>query len=153
MNQTNLRPRLKPLLTAILLPVVAVVQGCALFVSHYDAGAYQQFTALKAYHTKFLDDFKAGDSKSYSEVKASEACDTGDLKFREAREYAAGKKDDTRVKAVQYLANVFARNCRLLLGDKRLFGVTYVTEQSSEIAKNYDLAIAGEVARVGVPSN
>jgi hypothetical protein len=149
----NLRLKLKTLSIAVLLPVVALVQGCALFVSHYDAGAYQQFTALKAYHAKFLEDFKAGNSRSYSEAKASDACSTGDLKFREAREYAAGKKDDTRVKAVQYLANVFARDCRLLLSDKKLFGEVYVTEQSSEIAKNYDLAIAGEIDRVGGKPN
>ncbi len=135
------------LLMAMLLP------GCALFVSHYDAGAYQQFTALKAFHMKFLEDFKAAESRTFSEVMANEACDTGDLKFREAREYASGKKDETRVRAVEYLSNVFIRNCRLLLREKKLFGATYSTEQTAELEKNYDLAIAGEVARVGAPSN
>lgn len=134
------------------LSLAVLLQGCALFVSHYDAGAYQQFTALKAYHTKFLEDFKAADGRTYSETKASESCDAGDLKFREAREYAAGKQDETRVKAVGYLANVFASNCRLLQKDKRLFGAVYVSEQAAEVVKNYDLAITGETARVGAPT-
>lgn len=143
---------IRPSVLVAALSLAALLQGCALFVSHYDAGAYQQFTALKAYHTKFLEDFKTSDGRTYSETKAAESCDAGDLKFREAREYAAGKQDETRVRAVGYLANVFTSNCRLLLKDKKLFGAVYVTEQSAEVVKNYDLAIAGETARVGAPA-
>lgn len=142
----------RPLVFALLMAAVAL-QGCALFVSHYDAGAYQYFTSLKAYHVKFLDDNKTGEEKLFDEAKANTACDTGELKFREASEYANGKQDTTRVKAIEYLHNAFSRQCELLtLKSKKLFGSEYVVQEMEQIKKNYDLAIAGESARVGAPS-
>jgi hypothetical protein len=134
----------------ILLLGAATLQGCALFVSHYDAGAYQQFTSLKAFHLKLLEDNKETDGKSFDETKMKNACDAGELKFLEATEYAAGKKDETRVKALNYLHNVFSNDCKL--GGKKLFGAKYVDEQAGEIKKNYDLAIQGEASRVGAPA-
>ena len=125
------------------------LSGCGIFVSHYDAGAYQYFTSLKAYHLKFLDDYQAGPGKSFDPAKVGSTCDTGDLKFREARAYADGKSDKTRVNAVDILNNVFKKNCSLLLEQKRLFGVGYAKEQAADAAKNYDLAIHGEASRVG----
>lgn len=140
-----------PLALVSLMAAVAL-QGCALFVSHYDAGAYQYFTSLKAFHVKFLEDNKAGEGKVFDEAKVKTTCDTGELKFREASEYANGKQDDTRVNAIKYVYNVFRRNCKLTLDGKKLFGSDYTDEQIADIMKNYDWAIAGESARVGAPS-
>ena len=140
-----------PLVFALLIAAVAL-QGCALFVSHYDAGAYQYFTSLKAFHVKLLEDNKAGEGKLFDEAKTKIACDTGELKFREASEYANGKQDTTRVKAIEYVHNVFIRNCKLTLDGKKLFGSDYAGQQIVDIKTNYDLAIAGESARVGAPS-
>jgi len=141
-----------PLAFALLIATVAL-QGCALFVSHYDAGAYQNFTNLKAYHVKFLEDNKSGEGKLFDEAKTKTACDTGELKFREASEYANGKQDTTRVKAIDYLHNAFNKECELLtLKSKKLFGSEYVVQETEQIKQNYDWAIAGECARVGTPT-
>ena len=122
----------------VLLFVAATLQGCALFVSHYDAGAYQQFTSLKAFHLKFLEDNKEADGRSFDEAKTKNTCDAGRLKFLEASEYAAGKKDETRV-----------NDCKL--GKKKLFSADYVDQQAGQLKTNYDLAIQGETSRVGTP--
>lgn len=141
--------------TVAILAVLFVsflLNGCALFVSHYDAGAYQYFTSLKAFHVKFLEDGKVADGKVFDESKTKATCDTGELKFREAAEYAKGKHDDTRVSAIGYLHNVFKINCRLTLDSKKLFGTDYAEPQIEDLKKNYDLAIEGESARVNAPS-
>ena len=135
-----------------LLCLVFLLHGCALFVSHYDAGAYQYFTSLKAFHVKFLEDNKASDVNTFDESKTKATCDSGELKFREATEYAGGKHDKTRVEAISILHNVFKENCRLTLDRKKLLGTAYVKEQIEDLKKNYDLAIEGESARVNAPS-
>ncbi len=140
-----------PLVFALLITAV-ILQGCSLFVSHYDAGAYQYFTSLKAYHVKFLDDNKTGEEKLFDEAKTNTVCDTGELKFREASEYAGGKQDATRINAIEYLHNAFSSQCKLSLKSKRLFGSDYVVQEMEQIKKNYDLAIGGESARVGAPA-
>lgn len=135
-----------------LLCLVFLLNGCGLFVSHYDAGAYQYFTSLKAFHTKFLEDNRFADGRIFDEPKTKITCDAGELKFREATEYAVGKHDDTRVNAISYLHNIFKRNCKLTLDNKKLFGVEYAVQQIEDLKKNYDLAIAGESARINAPS-
>jgi len=127
------------------------ISSCALFVTHYDATAYQYFTSLKAYHLKFLDDFTANDNKIWDETALNNACDTGELRFREAIEYATGKKDESRVHAFEYLHNAFKSQCQLSIRTKKLFSKTYVEEQKKDVAANYDWAISGEVSRVGAP--
>lgn len=137
---------------AIVLTTL-ILSGCALFVSHYDAAAYQYFTSLKAYHIKFIDDYTVGEGKIWNEANVKSACDTGELRFREATEYAIGKKDASRVNAIGYLHNVFKLNCDLSLSKlKKLFGDAYATEQKNEVTKNYDWAISGELSRVGAPT-
>lgn len=131
---------------------LVVLQGCALFVSHYDAGAYQNFTNLKAFHVKFLEDNKVADGNVYEDAKVRAACDSGELKFREAHEYAVGKKDNTRVNAITYLHNVFTRNCKLALDGRKLLNAVYADQQAGEVKPNYDLAIDGESARVNAPT-
>lgn len=133
---------------ATIWTLAAMLQGCVWFVSHYDAVAYQYFTSLKAFHIKFLEDNKEGGGKVFDAAKVKAACDAGDLRFREAREYAAGKQDSTRANAVAILYRVFERDCGLILRSQKLFGTAYADEQIGEVTKNYDLAISGEEARV-----
>lgn len=145
----NWNPRL---LAPALVIAFAGLQGCALFVSHYDATAYQYVTSLKAFHVKFLEDNKAGNGKSFDEVRVKNACDVGELRFREASEYANGKNDTTRVNAITYVHNVFRHNCKITLESKKMFGSDFADQQIDEINKNYDWAIKGEIYRIGAPS-
>ena len=86
-------------LATALVTVTIGMMGCMAFVSHYDAGSYQNFTSLKAFHVKFIDDFTEVDNKKWDDKLLDQKCDEGDLRFREAQEYVQGKKrkDDTRV--------------------------------------------------------
>ena len=143
--------RIKARVFALVVVSLLSLQGCGIFVSHYDAGAYQYFTTLKAYHLKFLDDFVAGPGKSFDLAKIKSTCDVGDLKFREARAYAEGKDDKTRVDAVRLLNNVFQRDCDLLVKEKRLFGTGFAKQEAAEATTNYDFAIKGEASRVNAP--
>jgi hypothetical protein len=127
------------------------LQGCSLFVSHYDAGAYQYFTSLKAFHIKFLEDNGEKDGKTYDAAKAKGDCDAGELKFREATEYAKGKHDESRVRAFGYLHNAFIRECGVLIGANRYFHTAFVNDEIQNVGPNYDLAIEGEISRVGGP--
>ncbi len=130
-----------------------VTSGCALFTSHYDAGAYQNFTNLKAFHLKFLEDQTAQEGATYSEERMTSACDVGELKFREADEYARGKGDSLRIDALDVLHNVFKDNCKLARKQKKLFNPVYINELTPTLTRNYDLAIAGELARVKNPNS
>lgn len=141
----------RPLVWALLYFAVAL-QGCTLFVSHYDAGAYQYFTSLKAFHLKFLEDNGEGINKTYDAARVKSDCDAGELSFREAAEYAKGTRDESRVRAFGYVHNVFIRNCKQLIEGKELFGTTFVKEQIQDLGRNYDLAIEAERSRVGAPS-
>jgi hypothetical protein len=124
------------------------IAGCSsLFVSHYDAGTYEKITSLKAYHLKFLDDCSAG----WDEARVKQSCDSGDLKFREAREYALGRNDQSRVKAIKYLSDEFKEECDLALSSKKPFSKAYLEEQRPMVEKNYNYAIQGELSRVGNP--
>lgn len=136
----------------ILFCALLLLNGCAFFVSHYDAGAYQNFTNLKAFHIKFLEDNTVAPGNTFDEAKVKATCDTGDLKFREATEYAAGRDDDSRVRAIRYLYNVFENNCRMALTEKRLFSAYFSKEERELVKSNYDFAIRGENARVGAPA-
>ncbi|MEY4979579.1 MAG: hypothetical protein RLZZ352_1849 [Pseudomonadota bacterium] len=147
MHRTHSAPWPRRLALSIVLLALA---GCSLFVSHYDAAAYQQFTNLKAFHLKFLDDYREAQGRLFDEAKIRNTCDAGKLKFLEAKEYAQGKKDDTRVAAIQYLHNAFTKDCEL--GSRKLFGAVYVQEQTGQLTVNYDLAIQGELSRVGAPT-
>jgi len=138
-----------------IMPIAAwlfmafAMQGCTLFASHYDAGAYQNFTSLKAYHVKFLEDYRQEEGKQFDETKLRASCDSGELRFREATEYAKGRGDELRIRAIGYAHNVFKNDCRQALDHKKLLGATYVDENLPQVKQNYDWAIAGELSRVG----
>ena len=138
-------------LNSHLLAILLLLNGCTLFVSHYSATSYEYFTKLKAFHLKFLDDYTEGEGKSWSEKNLQKTFDQGDLKFKEALEFARGKikKDTTRVKAFIILYEEFKANCSFLKKKKRFFKKAFVKEIRYEIEKNYNYAIKGEFSRVG----
>jgi hypothetical protein len=136
-----------PVLLAFLL------NGCALFTSHYDATRHENFTKLKAVHVKLFEDWSEGSSKTWSQNEVSTYCDKGDLSFREAFEYAKSRdnKDKTGQKAVEILWEEFGANCKLSLKKKKLFSEIFKNELLPEIEKNYGYAIDGELTRVNAP--
>jgi hypothetical protein len=137
------------LLAVFLVFGMTTVLGCGVFVSPYDARSYEYLTQLKAYHLKFIDDFTAGAGKSWNAQAVSQACDAGDLKFKEALEYEKGKPspDQSRLNAFTILHEELQDNCRELMEKGRLFSQAYSAEKRAEIEQNYNLAIKGETAR------
>lgn len=133
------------------LILVLLLSGCALFTSHFDALRHQNFTQLKAFHVKFLEDWSEGSEKPWSTAAVSNDCDKGDLKFREASEYAKSKdsNDKTGEKAVSIVWQEFKENCRL--ASSKQISKALSNELIEEISKNYQFAINGELARVGSP--
>lgn len=137
---------------SILIPMMAIlfVSSCAVFTSHYDATRHENFTKLKAVHIKLFDNWTEGSDMAWNEQDVKRYCDNGDLKFREAFEFAKSKdsKDKTGQGAVKILWDEFSDNCALSLKKKKLFSTVYVEETKPQIEKNYEYAIAGELARV-----
>lgn len=130
-----------------------LLPACGTLLSPYDARAYEVMTSLKARHLKLLEDATRG-SERFAPTKLIQQCDDGDLRFREALEYASGRGDATRTRAFLFLHEVFTENCSALL--KTLsddspandgFSPAFVAEIRTEVGKNFDLAIAGEDAR------
>jgi len=141
-------------LPILLYFCVLVLCSCTLFTSHYDAFRHKNYTNLKAYHLKFIEDNTEDEGNVWNENDIIEKCDIGELKFREAYEYALSKdkKDFTGSKAIKYLNEEFSENCKMLLKRKKLFNNSFVKGEYgilSEIKKQYGFAIAGEEYRVG----
>lgn len=136
-----------------LIGFVLLLDGCALFTSHYDATRHENFTKLKAVHVKFFDDWTEGSEKTWKENEVASYCDNGDLSFREAFEFAKSKdnNDKTGQRAVKILWEEFKENCKFSLRKKKLFSKTFKENLLPEIEKNYDYAIAGELTRVNAP--
>lgn len=130
-----------------------LLNGCALFTSHYDATRHENFTKLKAVHVKLFEDWSEGSEKVWNADEVKAYCDQGDLMFREAYEYAKSKdnNDKTGQRAVKILWDEFTDNCKLSLKKKKLFSKTFKDELLPEIEKNYDYAISGELSRVNAP--
>jgi hypothetical protein len=133
-----------------LIVIVPLLSGCALFTSHYAATRHENFTKLKAVHAKFFEDWTEGSDKVWSESIVKNYCDLGDLKFREAYEYAKSTDNDDKTgqKAVKILWSEFKDNCKLSLKRKKMFSKVFTQELWPEIDKNYQYAISGELARV-----
>lgn len=136
-----------------LIFLVGLLSGCSLFTSHYDATRHENFTKLKASHVKLLEDWVIGSGNAWSENRIVSYCDNGDLRFREAFEFAKStdSADARAQKAVNILWEEFGANCALLLKRKKLFSKVFVQEILPEIEKNYGYAIAGELSRVNAP--
>lgn len=132
---------------------VLLLNGCALFTSHYDATRHENFTKLKAVHVKLFDSWTEGSEKIWKEDEVTSYCDKGDLSFREAFEFAKSKdnKDRTGQRAVKILWEEFSENCKLSLRKKKMFSKTFKENILPEVEKNYGYAIAGELTRVNAP--
>ena len=139
----------------ISVPVVLalLLNGCALFTSHYDAKRHENFTKLKAVHVKLFEDWTKGSGKKWKLSEVSSYCDKGDLRFREAFEFAKSRdnSDKTGQRAVKILWQEFNDNCKLSLKKKKLFSTVFKNNLLPEIEKNYGYAIAGELSRVNAP--
>lgn len=140
----------RSLLNISYLLLVLLISGCAIFTSPYDVTRHENFTKLKATHMKLFDDWTVGSAKSWNETSVSNYCDNSDLQYREAFEYAKStdKSDKTGERAVKILWDTFNSNCALLLKKKALFSKAFMQELKPEVEKNYNYAIAGEIARV-----
>lgn len=127
-----------------------LLNGCGLFNSHYDATRHENFTKLKAYHFKFINDYTVGSVNKWKMSDVKRICDLGDLKFSEALIYAKSKdeSDGSGAKAVSILKEQFKEDCSFSFKRKKLFGKAWADEQLKEIGINYDYAIAGELSRV-----
>lgn len=137
----------------IWIALLLTLNGCALFTSHYDATRHENFTKLKALHLKFFDNWSEGSEKVWDKSAVTAYCDKGDLRFREAFEFAKskGKKDNSGQQAVKILWQEFTANCELSFSKKALFSTKFKTQLLTEIVENYDYAIAGELDRVKAP--
>jgi len=144
-------------LTTVLVSMAIGMMGCMAFVSHYDGGSYQNFTSLKAFHLKFIDDFTEAEGKKWDEQLLDQKCDEGDLRFREAQEYELGKRkrDDTREKALKNLHDQFTSDCSALkkkASEGHFFLSPYFAQElKGQVGQNYNFAIKGEESRVATP--
>lgn len=138
-------------LLSLLIFIAFVTTACGLVTSHYDAKRHENFTKLKAFHVKFIEDYTKGSGKEWEEETILKICDQGDLQFKEALVYAASKDDkgNTGANAVEYLHKQFKEDCSLSLQRKKLFGKAFSQELLQEINRQYGYAIAGELKRVG----
>ncbi len=136
--------------TLISFLLLLAMSGCALFTSPYDATRHENFTKLKAMHIKLFDNWTEGSAMAWNEGEVKQYCEAGDLKFREAFEFARSKdsNDKTGQTAVKILWDEFSDNCRLSLKKKKLFSKVYAEETRPQIEQNYGYAIAGELERV-----
>ena len=134
--------------------VVLLVLACgSVFVDHYSAASYQHFTDLKAFHLMFIEDFTAGEGKTWDEAAYTARRDEGELLFRQATEYARGRGGDTlRVHAFNILHGRFTAHCEYLeSGAKQgrpFFPEILARKLVPILTQNYDYAIRGEFARV-----
>jgi hypothetical protein len=132
--------------------LLALVAGCGLFLSPYDAITYQHLTGLKAFHLHFVDQFTERSGRTYDAAYVRQRCDDGALRFREAQTYEGERSapDRNRLAALAILEEEFLEDCALLLSLTRLFDSPFAAELKEQIAENYRLAIRGELARSGV---
>ena len=133
-----------------VVPCWLLLAGCQWFVSPQDAIRLQNFTSLKAMHMKLYDDWTKGSGREWSLSNVTSYCDSGDLRFHEAFEYArsSAKKDETAPKAVKILWDQFSADCKKLIDKDKPFNAVFMKELRPMVEQNYDYAIAGETARV-----
>jgi len=123
------------------------LSGC-ITLSNYSATSYEHLTQLKAYHVKFIDDFTFELSQPIDSLKVQVAASAGDLKFREAEEYADGMKDGSRTFNIKVLHGAFNDDVKWL-GKGQNFRKTYAEELKMIRKSSYDQAIKGEKIRAG----
>jgi hypothetical protein len=151
-TSSELQRRTTSLLAALVL---CLTLGCPAFVSRYDETSYEHFTQLKAFHQKFIEDFTATEGSVWNENAYGLTRSQGDLLFRQAIEYAKGKKDATRVNAFNLLFTQFKDDCsqieRHAADGEAGLPPSVAAAASGMIERNYDYAIRGEFSRLGAP--
>lgn len=148
---TPTRPRKTAAAFTALL--AGFLTGCALFVSSYDATTMEKLTSIKAYHLKFIEDFTQTEGKAFDFPALERTADAGELRFREAREYAQSRRDGTRVRALALLHERFTAQCDRLKKTATLFSRTFSEDLTRILTRNYDEAIRGEAVRPGAPQH
>lgn len=132
--------------TLIGLALAASLSGC-ITLSNYSATCYEQLTQLKAYHLKFVDDFTTETPTPVDKGRVETQASAGHLKFREAEEYAAGMKDQSRTINIEALHALFTGDVALL-EEGKTFSKKYAEERKDkQLVPSYDRAIEGEKVR------
>ncbi|WP_317930503.1 hypothetical protein [Halioxenophilus sp. WMMB6] len=144
---------IKPTTPFIAATIALLLCGCTLFTSHYDATRLENFTHLKAIHLKLFHDWTADSTKAWNAAEIQQYCESGDLAFWQAFEFAKSKErsDQTGQKAITILWDEFTANCGLLIKRQKLFSTVFRDELLPQIEQNYDYAIQGELTRVNAP--
>ncbi|OGV70663.1 MAG: hypothetical protein A2283_11605 [Lentisphaerae bacterium RIFOXYA12_FULL_48_11] len=133
--------------TILTISCATLLAGC-ITLSNYSATSYEHLTQLKAYHIKFIDDFTSELSQSIDKLNIQAAASAGDLKFREAEEYADGMKDGSRTFNIKVLHGTFNDDVEWLRKGQT-FRKTYAEELKMIRKSSYDQAIKGEKIRAG----
>jgi len=138
----------------LIIALLFFSYGCGLFLSPYSVVSYNNFTNLKAFHLKFIDDFTNAPDKIYNQNKIDEMYNFGDLRFREALEYEKQREsDETRINAFEILYEQFEADYKHLINKQKLYSNAFAEELKGELEKNYNLAIKGELSRRNTPTN
>jgi hypothetical protein len=151
MRAARVANRLSPVLAGAVVLLALACGG--VFVDHFNATSYQHFTDLKAFHLMFIEDFTAGQGKTWDEAAYAARRDEGELLFRQAIEYARGRGGDTlRVHAFNILYGRFTAHCEYLeKGAKQgepFFSEVLARKLVPVLTQDYDYAIRGEFARM-----
>jgi hypothetical protein len=151
MKAVRVTRRLAPALAGAAVLLALACGG--VFVDHFNATSYQHFTDLKAFHLMFIEDFTAHEGKTWDEAAYAARRAEGELMFRQAIEYARGRRGDTlRMHAFNILYGRFTAHCEYLdEGAKQgepFFSEVLARKLTPVLTQNYDYAIRGEFARV-----
>ena len=121
-------------------------------VATYNQGHYENLTKLKAYHSKFLDDFTVSPQNKFSTARLNEYREEGDLKFREAEEYAEPIGDENRLKGLAIVRDLYSTHVGDVSSDGALMSPTFAEQRKEVTEANYSAAIKGELSRMGAPA-
>ncbi|MBC7785297.1 MAG: hypothetical protein H7144_15800 [Burkholderiales bacterium] len=136
----RIHPALLPALLLLLL-----LTGCN-FIGGFDARSREHLTSLKAYHIKVIDDVTSDSGKPYDKAKFETAVDGGELRFREAEEYAKSLKDGLRTSNIELLHGIYGDDVGNI-GSKDKINPTQAETMKGPTTRAYDRAIAGEDLR------
>jgi hypothetical protein len=132
--------------------LVVLIFGCTSLIGGYNATSQEQLTSLKAAHLKFIDDYTAGEGKTYDETAFDAEAGEIDLKFREALEFASALGDSHRVSNIELLMSIFKDDL-----DNMRKKSEFLTAEQAVVLKNattqaYEAAIKGEKLRPDSPN-
>lgn len=137
---------MKRLLGYVMWVSIVLFVACG---PHFDQESADHFTALKTSHLGFIDRFTGDTYRVYDVAEVKSACSQTAQEFDKAKAYMEGKRDEKRLKALQYLRTQFDEDCRFLHSVEKLFSQSYADEHKVALGANYDHAIAAEYGSVG----